>query len=308
MFVDGPNPDRVTDVQRTLQSGLRVHAKSDRRLKSVQLADDLSGIHAELTEAQLPTVDETTDVQAFFSDVSRNLIRTRKVTEVVEDSLKIGVGHSKLARIATTGAQLNSGVALVIASHNLLISANTLDRAHASADSIRDIAAERFHDFYRAIAVFIAEAILFTTPINYRIAWKGTRVLNNRFLYALRHSGFSGNADALLKGLHRLMLSEIHYAIRGILPAALRTPDEFVTYLTSVATQTLALLRQFSDLGLTELPGKAEAVVNEYRRFVENSYEIATANIDIGAVASDVVAQLTGGGNIFSIPAVEANA
>jgi hypothetical protein len=294
-------------VRDALTSGLRVHARAERRLKSVQLADELAEIHDELTDAELPTIDETTDIQAFFATTSRALDRTRKVTEVVEDSLQIGLGHSKLARIATTGAQLNSGVALVIASHNLLMSANTLDRAHASVASIRGIASERFHEFYRAIGVFVAEAILFTTPINYQLAWKGTRVLNNRFLYALRHSGLTGTADTLLKGLHRLMLSEIHYAIRGILPAALRTPDEFVTYLTSVATQTLALLQQFSEVGLTELPSKAEAVVNEYRRFAENSYEIATANINIGAVASDVVAQLTEGGNLFSIPAVEPN-
>jgi hypothetical protein len=306
--VDGPRPDRISDVQDALTSGLRVHAQAERRLKSVQLADDLARIHDELTDTELPTADETTDTQAFFSTVSRNLNRTRKITEVVEDSLQIGVGHSKLARIATTGAQLNSGVALVIASHNLLMSANTLDHAHDSVSSLRDIASERFHNFYRSIAVFIAEAILFTTPINYRLAWKGTRVLNNRFLYALRHSGLSGNADALLKGLHRLMLSEIHYAIRGILPAALRTPDEFVTYLTSVATQTLALVQQLSEVGLTELPAKAEAVVDEYRHFVEDSYEIAIASIDIGAVASDVIAQLTTSGNVFSIPAVEPDA
>lgn len=306
--MDGPSPDRISDVQRALQSGLRVHAKAERRLKSVQLADNLASIHDNLTDAQLPTVDETPDTRAFFSGVSRNLNRTRKVTEVVEDSLQLSVGHSKLARIATTGAQLNSGVAMVIASHNLLMSANTLDRAHASVDSIREIAAARFHDFYRALGVFVAEAILFSTPINYRLAWKGTRVLNNRFLYALRHSGLSGKTDTLLKGLHRLMLSEIHYAIRGVLPTALRTPDEFVTYLSSVATQTLALLQQFSELAFTELPGKAEAVVNEYRRFVESSYDIATASIDVGAVASDVAAQLTEGGDIFSISSVEPSA
>lgn len=301
--VKAPDTDRLADVQRTIQTGLRVHARGQRRIRAVQLAEELSGIHDELDDAELPTRDETSDIREFFSGVDRNLQRTRKVTEVVEDSLRIGLGHSKLARIAMTGAQLNSGVALVIAGHNLLISADKLDRANASAGSIREIAAERFHDFYRAIAIFIAEAILFSTPFNFRIAWRGTRFLNNRFLYVLRHSGFSGSVDALLKALHRLILSEIHYAIRGILPAALGNPEEFVSYLVSLATQTLAILREFSDLPLTSIPAKAEEVVNEYRVFAENTYEVATANVDIGEVAQEVVAQFSGGADIFSFSA-----
>ena len=301
--MEGPNPDRLSDVGTSIQAGLRVHARGERRVRSVQLAEELSSIHAELGDTQLPTADETTDTRAFFSDVDRDLQRTRKIVEVVEDSLRIGLDHSKLVRIAMTGAQLHSGVALVIAAHNLLMSANKLARANASVSSVQEIAAVRFHDFYRAIGLLIAEAILFATPINYQIAWKGTRYLNNTFLYTLRHSGFSGSVDTLLKGLHRLMLSEIHYAIRGILPAALRTPDEFVTYLASLGTQTLALLREFSDLGPEEVPGKAEEIVNEYRAFAERTYEVAVANVNIGAVVHEVVMGVSDGVDLFSIPA-----
>lgn len=297
-----PNPDRLADVQNGIQSGLRVHARGQRRVLAVQLAGELSGIHEELDDTQLPKTDETTDTMEFFSNVDRNLQRTRKTAEVVEDSLQIGLGHSKLTRIAMTGAQLNSGVALVIAAHNLLISADKLEKANASVSSIRDIAAEHFHDFYRAIGVFIAEAILFSTPINYRIAWKGTRFLNNKFLYALRHNGFSGSVDLLLKGLHRLILSEIHYAIRGILPSALRNPEGFVSYLTNLATQTLALVQEFSDVSITNIPAKAEEIVNEYRVFAENTYNVATANVDIGQVIQNVGAQFSGGIDLFSAP------
>jgi|AntRauMinimDraft_4_1070384.scaffolds.fasta_scaffold00877_4 hypothetical protein len=300
-IVAEPIPERVADVQSTIRSGLQVHAQGERRVQSVRLADDLASVHEQITEAQLPTVDETTDIRAFFSGVDRDLQRTRKTVEVVEDSLQIGLGHSKLARIAMTGAQLNSGVALVIAGHNLLISADKLDRAHTSIGSIKDIAAERFHDFYRALGLFGVEAILFTTPINYRMAWKGTRYLNNKFLYSLRHSGFSGSVDVALKGLHRLLLSEIHYAIRGILPAALRTPDEFVTYLTSMATQTIAILREFSDLRLEGIPAKAEEVIHEYRTFAQNTYEIVTADVDFESIIQNVVKQFAGDIDLFSV-------
>ncbi|MYL17902.1 hypothetical protein GLW36_14765 [Halorubrum terrestre] len=296
-----PDSERLSEIQSKIQSGLRVHARAQRRVQSVQLADDLSTVYEELDDAAIPAEGEVDDVSSFFSTTDRGLQRTRKAVEVVEDSLDIGLGHSKLARLAMTGAQLSSGVALVIATHNLLISANNLDLARASVESIQDIAAERFHNFYRAIGLFVAEAILFTTPFNYQIAWRGTRYLNNRFLYTLRHSGFSGPIDTAMKGLHRVVLSEIHYVIRGIVPTGLRAPGEFVTYLTSMATQTLALLWEFTDLGVGEIRGKAEAIVSEYRAFVGETYEVVTANVDVDAVIKNVVAQFRGEVDFFSL-------
>lgn len=296
-----PSPERLADIKTKLQSGLRVYARSEGRTRTVQLANELSAVHTQLDDTELPTVEETSDIRVFFGGVDRDLQRTRKITEVVEDNLQVGLGHSKLARLAMTGAQLNSGVALVIAGHNLLISANKLDRAHASLGSIQDIGNKRFHEFYRAIALFTAEAILFTTPLNYRIAWKGTRFLNNKFLYALRHSGFSKSIDTVLKGLHRLVLSEIHYAIRGILPASLRAPEKFVTYLTAMAAQTLGILREFSNIGITEIPAKTEEVVNEYLEFAKDTYEFVVPDVDIEAVIQDVVSQLTSDIDFFSV-------
>ena len=296
-----PDSERLSEIQSKVQSGLRVHARGERRVQSVQLADDLSTIYAELDDTELPTEDGVDDVSAFFSTTDRNLQRTRKTVEVVEDSLDVGLGHSKLARLAMTGAQLSSGIALVIATHNLLISANNLDLASDSVESIQDIAAERFHDFYRAIGLFVTEAILFATPINYKIAWRGTRYLNNRFLYSLRHSGFSGTIDTTLKGLHRLILSETHYVIRGIVPAGLRAPEEFVTYLTSMATQTLALLWEFTDLGVGELREKTQEIVHEYQQFVGNTYEVVTADVDVDSVIMNAVAQFRGDLDFFRL-------
>ena len=98
------------------------------------------------------------------------------------------------------------------------------------------------------------------------------------------------------------MLSEIHYAIRGILPAALRTPDEFVTYLTSMATQTLAILHEFSELKLEQIPDKAEEVIHEYRTFARDTYEVVTADVDFDSIIRDVVIQFSGNVDLFSVP------
>lgn len=292
---------RLTDVQSEIKMGLRTHARKEGRRQSVHLAGQLSEIYSQTKDSELQGLDNTTDIRAFFGNVDRDLQRSRKTLEVLEDSLDIGLGHSKLARLAMTGAQLNSGVALVIAVHNLLINSDKLHRAYGRAGSVQKIAPERFHDFYRAIGLVIVESILFTTPINYRIAWKGTRYLNNKFIYILRYSGLSGRINRLLRGIHRLLLSEIHYAIRGILPAALRTPDEFITYLVSMATQTISLLRKFSGIELGEIPTKAKSLIQEYQAFVDETYEVVAADVDLKIVVKEVVSQVTGGFDYFAL-------
>jgi hypothetical protein len=266
----------------------------------VRLADDLAAIHDELTDDELPAGEEAEDVRAFFSDTNRGVQRARKVAKILEDNLRVPLGHSKWVRIAGSAAQYSSVVSTIVAGYNVLRSADNLDGAHASADSIQDIAGKEFHEFYRALGVFVAECILYVTPINYKFAWRSTRYLNNRFLYTLRHSGFSGRVDSLLKGLHRLILSETHYAIRGIVPAALRTPEEFANYLASMGTQTIRILRQFSDVGIEDLPGLATQVVDEYWQFIENVYDIVIPDVNLQAIITDVVDQLSG--DIFSIP------
>jgi len=104
-----------------------------------------------------------------------------------------------------------------------------------------------------------------------------------------------------MKGLHRVVMSEIHYVIRGIVPTGLRAPEEFVTYLTSMATQTLALLWEFTDLGVGEIRGKAEEIVSEYREFVGETYEVVAADVDLDAVIRNVVAQFRGEIDLFRL-------
>lgn len=64
-----------------------------------------------------------------------------------------------------------------------------------------------------------------------------------------------------------------------------------MTYLTSMATQTLALLWKFTDLGVGEIRGKAEEIVDEYQQFVGNTYEVVTADVDVDSVIMNTVAQ-----------------
>jgi hypothetical protein len=280
--------DRIELVRDRVQAGLRTHAVDSihSRTRAVQLADKLDAIHDGLDAIGLGEKEEEQTVKQALGGVHETTLRRlRKVTEVIEDDLAIDAGHAKFARVAATGARLTSTGAFVIAGHNLLISANELDTANQLADSVSKIEERRFVDFYRAICLFCAEAILFYTPFNFNLAWKGTRILNNRAVYRLREFAPS---------LHRLVLSEIHYAIRGIIPTALRAPDAFIDYLASMASQTVSLVRQFENIGFGDLRPLVEQTVEEYQTFVEEAYEVATADVDLSAIVQSVVQKFAG--------------
>lgn len=217
-------PRRITAVSQRVQRGLRTHADPQSRKLSVTLANEISefqqeeGLTVELEDGQ-ERIDVT---QAIDNETLRRL---RKVAGILEDDLGIDVGHSKFVRLARAGAKISSIGAVAIAGQNLIKASIALDRAAEKAKSLSQVETSHFHEFYRATCIFIGECFLLTSPINFRLAWKGTRFLNNRYLYRMRQ---------VMPNVHRYILSEIHYVLRGIAPTALRAPDEFVDYLVSV--------------------------------------------------------------------------
>jgi hypothetical protein len=68
-----------------------------------------------------------------------------------------------------------------------------------------------------------------------------------------------------------------------------------------MATQTLAILREFSDLGLEDIPVKAEEFVHEYRKFAENTYEVVTADVNFESVIQNVISQISEDIDLFAI-------
>ena len=287
--------EQITLIQTRIQSGLREHASTGGRQRSVQFADGLAEIYREMESDGAIDVDAIETVGDDLGQIdTTTLRRLRKITELVEDEFRIGVGHRKLSRAAVTGSKLTSIGAFLVAGHNLLISAERLDSAHARAASVQEIKDRRFHDFYRAICVFIAHGFLLTTPINFKFAWRGTRYVNKRVLYRFR---------SIAPNIHRLILSEIHYVIRDIAPRALRAPEEFTVFLTSMAVQTIELLREFSDIDLTNLPQLVRDVIDEYRSFVDEMYAVVTAEIDVNDVVRTTTGHLTGVLNFESVPA-----
>lgn len=281
------DPARLADAAERIRDGLRSHAldaASSRR--SVQLADQLAVVHKELDETQLAETTPGKELGAAVGSIDTDRLHgLRKVTEVVKDDLSIDLGHSKLVRATKTASTFTSMYSFALAGHSVLRSATALDNAHAAAGSISEIEMPRFFDFYRSLAIFLAEGMLFWTPMNFRAAWRGTRYLNNRYLYRFR---------SVHNGLYRLLLSEVHYAIRGIAPRVLRNLEEFTTYLSSMVLQTVEFIEQFEDVNPLQVTGRIESIAHEFKAFAEEAHGLSIEGVDIPALVQEVLAEFTG--------------
>lgn len=96
--------------------------------------------------------------------------------------------------------------------------------------------------------------------------------------------------------------SEIHYAIRGILPSALQHPEEYVAYLATVTVKTVKLMKQFSDYGFDDLRKQIEEIIAEFRAFVEQTYEVAAPDVNLNKLVIDISTQLSGEIDIPTFP------
>lgn len=292
--MNAPDSARLNGVFSRIESGLRVHAEgpNPRRL-SVSLADDLAVLHDE-TVARVPDDDdETPTVGEVLSKHKESYRRLRKITEIVEDGLQIDLGHSKFTRLASTASEVSSVWAFVVAGNNLLISADALDHAREQASHLSGIKERYFHDFYHSIVVFIANGIFLWSPIKYKFAWKGTRYLNNRVLYRFRK---------LSPKFYRLLLSEVHYAIRGLPSTALTNVDKYAQFFVSVGVKTLRLLGEFGEVTAGDLVEKADTVVSNFESTLSNAYELSVPDIDFDSLVADIAAEVDGSDVFDTVP------
>lgn len=279
------DPARLAGAKRRIRVGLRSHAlASPSSRRTVQLADRLAVVHDELGDTELAAVTDGQQLSEAVGSINTDRLHgLRKVTEVLEDDLAIDVGHSKFARIAGMTSTFTSMGSFAIAGHNVLLAASALDTAHEVAGSVSAIEAPRFFDFYRSLAIFVAEGMLFWTPLNFKTAWKGTRYLNNRVLYKFRE---------VHNGLYKLLLSEVNHAIRGIVPTALRNPEAFATYLTSMVMQTVEFIQAVEGINPLNFLDTAKSIAREFESFVEQAYDITTGDVDIAAIAEEAISEL----------------
>lgn len=263
---------------------------------------------------QLSTIDRIGDEGVQFNsgeeftkdDLSPTvdqLRRARKVAEIIEDETQVDIGHGKFAEAASTAGQLTSIVSITIAANNLLDASDELMEEYQGVDDPEDVSEETYDEFYRAGCIFILECLLFTTPINYynyRLAWQGTRYVNNQYLYQLRE---------LNSPLYRITLSEVHYTIRGIVPRALHSSvDQVSQFLTWVGINTIEILSEHGDLSADTIANEVESVVEGFIELLQDVYDVPASLIDdvnFPAVVWDIISHVRSAVD-FSLPSTEA--
>lgn len=262
--------------------GLRGHGESQSRQRAVSLAERLA------TYAQQEGVnirlEEDEPLNRVEADINtETLRRLRKITEIVEDDLGINTGNQKFIKLATTGANISSVAAIAVAAQGLLNASIMLNTQANEAESISNIEDDVLNQFYRSLCIFIVECFLFQTPLNYRIAWRGTRILNNAYLYHIQE--YAPN-------LYRFILSEVHYVIRGIGPAALRSVGDYTSYLVNITVQTIEVLDFQESINYSELQNTVEDIIEELQNFVREVYELSIPEIELNSIIGDVIREL----------------
>jgi len=241
---------------------------------AVSIATQLSSVER-IEDGAVPfNTDEEFTLDDFTPTVE-HLRRTRKVAEIVEDEIGVDIGHGKFADAASTAGQLTSIVSITIAANNLLDASGALAEEYQNVSDVEDVSDETYDDFYRAGCIFILECLLFTTPMNhynYRLAWRGTRYINNQYLYHLRE---------LNSPLYRMTLSEVHYTIQGLMPRALHASVEQVSqFLSWVGIKTIEMLREHGDLSPSNIANEVDLIIEEFTDLLMDIYEVPASMID----------------------------
>ncbi|WP_172795829.1 hypothetical protein [Haloferax sp. Q22] len=262
-----------------VESGIRPSIEQTSHVYAVEFATELSQYEFEDVIATVETQRES------FQPTIAMLRRVRKIAELVEDELAVDVGHAKFVRIATNVAMLSSFTSTLISAATLVQASQELTAQYEHTGDVAAVEDSYFTTFYQALAIFIVDCMLFTTPVSYKAAWAGTRFINNRYLYRLR---------LVSPSLHRLVLSEVHYLIRDIVPQMLKSPLHFSEYLLSVTVTTFEQLWEFAseEIAISKLPTRIKQIVNEFKTFVESKYEITVPELEWTAFYATVLADV----------------
>ena len=97
--------------------------------------------------------------------------------------------------------------------------------------------------------------------------------------------------------LYRVVLSETHYILRGVIPSALRqSVDTFASYLVWVTTSSIEILNDHGEVTGRNGRQKIEQVVTEFIEFTKDTYQVSESvinELNFRDVYSDILTQLS---------------
>lgn len=288
------NETRAALAIDTLTSGLR-DSNASAVTRAVSLAEQIIDLPLNTNSLDVPDENDNVFSANDLNVATHNLRRINKLTQLLEGALGVDLANSRINRVALRASTLSSLGSLLLASNNLYKASDELYKTYQHSQTIEDVPQSECTTFYRALAIFGVDCMLFASPLNYRIAWRTTRYLNNHYLYKLR--GLNSN-------LYRYTLSEAHFAIREITPMALRQVTHLIDYLTELTMTTYSYLKEFGGLNPTDATSTIYDLLNGFQQFIIDQYSTTLPTIDLGTLATEIANELIGifDGPILSNP------
>lgn len=138
-----------------------------------------------------------------------------------------------------------------------------------SAQAVTD---DQYLRFYIATTLVAAESVLsFYFPVDYRLAWRGTRYVTNRILVRFR--------SQLGLRLYAFVMSEIHFLIRGVRASQMNDPEKFRTVLEFVADKSTTLAEEFSAFDSLSRRELTSVLVETVKELSDGEVQLETVDI-----------------------------
>lgn len=227
---EGYKPNRVlSDTVR--EFGHSFTEVSDVKTANVELASSIADEYPAIRDESRVVYDGYASVfefEALDSDVPINYGHVRpvlKMIDVFDASLGINLPNYSLLAIWYKGATLTTFGGLLGAVR--AVGETALALSTASEESQTPVSDQLHLDFTTACLAFLVELVFIYVPVNFSVAWRGTRWASNRVLYRLRTLP-AGNR------LLALTMSTLHWILRG-------APEELSSFVLD--TETIFFIR-----------------------------------------------------------------
>lgn len=138
-------------------------------------------------------------------DANRQTYRLQHIAELLNQDFGANIPTNYIDDISVSAGKISTYLPLVAAGQNLIEAGENYQRAQDTGENIE----EAEEELAISMLLFVCELCLLQSPVTYPLSFRGTRYVANMGL--VRFRGILG-----MRG-YALILSEVHWAIRGTL-------------------------------------------------------------------------------------------
>lgn len=236
-----PPASKFLDQQQLAQKKLKEMYAALRQFEQgaeslvIDLADQIAPVYREIkqeTSDITPEAANIFDIENLKEGIGLTIKYVRplyKFLDVLDGIYGVNFPTYSLYRMLWIGGKLTSIGGILIALKNLGEISVEIART-VKKRSEKAVEQNQYNDFYLASFLLTAETVLFTSPISFRFAWKGTRLATNQLLFHIRRLPFG---DKMLA----LVMSFVHWILRDIPRSAAHNVDNVISTVDFIFTE-----------------------------------------------------------------------